>query len=93
MGHKVNPIGLRVGINRTWDSRWFASRGEYGRLLHEDIRIRDHILKRRRQGGISKVVIERPHRSAASRSTGPARRADRQEGRRHREAARRTRHS
>src|SRR5206468_8948067 len=45
MGHKVNPIGLRVGINRTWDSRWFASRAEYGRLLHEDMHIRDHILR------------------------------------------------
>ena len=62
MGHKVNPIGLRVGINRTWDSRWFASRGEYGKLLHEDMHIRDHILKQRRQAGISKVVIERPHK-------------------------------
>ena len=62
MGHKVNPVGLRVGINRTWDSRWFASRAEYGKLLHEDIRIRDHILQQRRQGGISKVVIERPHK-------------------------------
>src|SRR4029450_2664058 len=62
MGHKVNPVGLRVGINRTWDSRWFASRGEYGRLLHEDIPLRDHILQQRRQGGISKVVIERPHK-------------------------------
>jgi small subunit ribosomal protein S3 len=62
MGHKVNPIGLRVGINRTWDSRWFASRAEYGKLLHEDIRIRDHILQQRRQGGISKVVIERTHK-------------------------------
>jgi small subunit ribosomal protein S3 len=62
MGHKVNPIGLRVGINRTWDSRWFASRGEYGRLLHEDMAIRRHILAQQRQAGISKVVIERPHR-------------------------------
>jgi small subunit ribosomal protein S3 len=62
MGHKVNPIGLRIGVNRTWDSRWFAARGEYGRLLHEDMRIRDHILKQRRAGGISKVVIERPHK-------------------------------
>ncbi len=62
MGHKVNPVGLRVGINRTWDSRWFASRGEYGRLLHEDMDIRDHILKQRRQAGIAKVVIERPHK-------------------------------
>jgi small subunit ribosomal protein S3 len=62
MGHKVNPIGLRLGINRTWDSRWFASRGEYGKLLHEDMHIRDHILEQRRQAGISKVVIERPHK-------------------------------
>src|SRR5665648_849740 len=62
MGQKVNAIGLRLGINRTWDSRWFASRGEYGKLLHEDMRIRDHIMKQRRQGGISKVVIERPHK-------------------------------
>ena len=62
MGHKVNPIGLRLGINRTWDSRWYATRGEYGRLLHEDMHIRDHILKQQRQAGIAKVVIERPHR-------------------------------
>ncbi len=62
MGQKVNPVGLRIGINRTWDSRWFASRGEYSKLLHEDIAIRAHILKMQRQAGISKVVIERPHR-------------------------------
>ncbi|MGO9545043.1 MAG: 30S ribosomal protein S3 [Rhodomicrobium sp.] len=62
MGQKVNPIGLRLGINRTWDSRWYADKGEYGRLLHEDFRIREFILKQRRQAGISKVVIERPHK-------------------------------
>ncbi len=62
MGHKVNPVGLRVGINRTWDSRWFARRGEYGKLLHEDFAIRDHIMKMQRTAGISKVVIERPHK-------------------------------
>ncbi|MEN2494826.1 MAG: 30S ribosomal protein S3 [Hyphomicrobiaceae bacterium hypho_1] len=62
MGHKVNPIGLRVGINRTWDSRWYANTGEYGRLLHEDMRLRQHIMKMQRQAGISKVVIERPHK-------------------------------
>jgi small subunit ribosomal protein S3 len=62
MGHKVNPVGMRVGINRTWDSRWFASRGEYGRLLHEDRAIRKEILKQQRQASISKVVIERPHK-------------------------------
>src|ERR1700754_1598264 len=62
MGHKVNPVGLRVGINRTWDSRWFASRGEYGKLLHEDRAIRAFIMKQQRAAGISKVVIERPHK-------------------------------
>jgi small subunit ribosomal protein S3 len=62
MGHKVNPIGLRLGINRTWDSRWFARRAEYGKLLHEDRDIRAHILKLQRTAGISKVVIERPHK-------------------------------
>ncbi len=62
MGQKVNPVGLRVGINRTWDSRWFASRGEYAKLLHEDFKMRDHILQQRRQAGISRVVIERPHK-------------------------------
>ncbi|MEO1695178.1 MAG: 30S ribosomal protein S3 [Pseudomonadota bacterium] len=62
MGQKINPIGFRLGINRTWDSRWFAARGEYGRLLHEDRAIRAHIMKMQRQAGISKVVIERPHK-------------------------------
>ena len=62
MGQKVNPIGLRLGINRTWDSRWYAGRKEYGRLLQEDLKIREYVAKTRRQAGISKVVIERPHR-------------------------------
>src|SRR6188508_2957909 len=62
MGQKVNPIGLRLGVNRTWDSRWYASRGEYARLLHEDLKMREHILTSRKQAGISKVVIERPHK-------------------------------
>jgi len=62
MGQKVNPIGLRLGINRTWDSRWFASRGEYGRLLHEDMRIRKALTDDLRQAAVSKIVIERPHK-------------------------------
>jgi len=62
MGQKVNPIGLRLGINRTWDSRWFADGGEYGSLLHEDIKIRKFIEKELKQAAISKVVIERPHK-------------------------------
>ena len=60
MGQKVNPVGLRLGINRTWDSRWFAEGADYGRLLLEDLKIRQYILKTLPQAAISKVVIERP---------------------------------
>ncbi|MEO1656917.1 MAG: 30S ribosomal protein S3 [Pseudomonadota bacterium] len=62
MGQKVNPIGLRLGINRTWDSRWYADKGAYGDLLHEDLKIREYLLKRLSNAGVSKVVIERPHK-------------------------------
>jgi small subunit ribosomal protein S3 len=62
MGQKVNPIGLRLGINRTWDSRWFADKAEYGQLLHEDMKIRAYLLEELKQAAVSKVVIERPHR-------------------------------
>ncbi|WCL55639.1 30S ribosomal protein S3 [Gimibacter soli] len=60
MGQKVSPVGLRLGVNRTWDSRWFADRGEYAGLLHEDLKIRAFVFKELSQAGISKVVIERP---------------------------------
>ncbi|WP_206935829.1 30S ribosomal protein S3 [Roseococcus thiosulfatophilus] len=59
MGHKVNPIGLRLGINRTWDSRWFAGR-DYARLLHDDIKLRETLKDRLKSAGVSKVVVERP---------------------------------
>ncbi|KZM48648.1 30S ribosomal protein S3 [Labrenzia sp. OB1] len=62
MGHKTNPIGMRLGINRTWDSRWYANKNEYGDLLHEDFRIREFLLKELKQAAVSKVVIERPHK-------------------------------
>ena len=62
MGQKINPIGLRLGINRTWDSRWFANKGEYGKLLHEDMAIRKALLKLLKQAAVSKIIIERPHR-------------------------------
>ncbi len=62
MGHKVNPIGLRLGINRTWDSRWFAPKGEYARLLHEDVAIREALRKQLKQAAVSRIVIERPHK-------------------------------
>ena len=63
MGQKVNPIGLRVGINRTWDSRWYA-KDDYAKLLHEDVRIRDYLEKQLEQAGISKIIIERPAKKA-----------------------------
>ena len=60
MGHKSNPIGMRLQINRTWDSRWFAEGHDYGQLLLEDLKIRQYIVKTLPQAAISKVVIERP---------------------------------
>jgi small subunit ribosomal protein S3 len=63
MGQKVNPVGLRIGVNRTWDSRWYDDK-EYARLLAEDLKIRSFLEKRLAQAGISRVVIERPARRA-----------------------------
>jgi small subunit ribosomal protein S3 len=62
MGQKINPVGFRLGINRTWDSRWFADGEEYSKLLHEDIKIRRQLKKRLYQAGVSRIVIERPHK-------------------------------
>ena len=59
MGQKVNPIGLRLGINRGWDSIWFAKKNEYGKLLKEDYEIRDYIKKNIVNSGVSQVIIER----------------------------------
>jgi small subunit ribosomal protein S3 len=63
MGQKVNPVGLRLGINRTWDSRWFADR-DYAKLLHEDLRLRKYLTEKLVQAGISRVVVERPAKKA-----------------------------
>jgi small subunit ribosomal protein S3 len=63
MGQKVNPIGLRLGINRTWDSRWYDDRG-YAKLLAEDLKIRAFLEKRLAQAGLSRIVIERPAKRA-----------------------------
>ena len=63
MGHKVNPIGLRLGINRTWDSMWFASKN-YADLLHQDLKLRGYLRNRLQQAGVSRVVIERPAKRA-----------------------------
>src|SRR3984885_13528760 len=55
MGQKINPIGLRLGINRTWDSRWFAGK-------NEDVKIREILHKELKQAAVAKIVIERPHK-------------------------------
>ena len=61
MGQKVNPIGLRLGVNRTWDSRWFADKTEYGKLLHEDMEIRAALHEDSEAGS----DLEDHHRAAA----------------------------
>jgi len=62
MGNKVNAIGMRLHINRTWDSRWYADTKDYGNLLLEDLKIREFVGKECKQAGISRVIIERPHK-------------------------------
>jgi|TARA_Y100000816_G_scaffold233453_1_gene178872 small subunit ribosomal protein S3 len=59
MGQKVHPIGFRLGINRSWDSLWFAKKGDYGKYLIEDYKIRQFIKKNIKNAGVSEVVIER----------------------------------
>ena len=63
MGQKVNATGLRLGINKTWDSRWYAD-GAYADKLHEDFKIRKYIKKELAAAGVSKVIIERPNKKA-----------------------------
>lgn len=64
MGQKVNPIGLRLGINRTWDSRWYAEGAAYGTLLLEDLELRKFLEKRLAGAGVSRIIIERPAKKA-----------------------------
>ena len=59
MGQKVNPIGFRLGINRGWDSIWFARKGDYGKYLIEDYKIRQFIKKNIQNSGVSEIIIER----------------------------------
>ena len=59
MGQKVNPISLRLGINRGWDSVWFAKKREYGKFLIEDYKIREYIRKNVVNSGVSQVIVER----------------------------------
>ena len=59
MGQKTQPVGFRLGINRTWDSRWFGSKS-YGDLLHQDIELREYLFEKLKAAAVSKIVIERP---------------------------------
>ena len=59
MGQKVNPIGFRLGVNRGWDSVWFAKKNKFGNNLIEDFKIREYVKKNVVNSGISKVMIER----------------------------------
>ena len=63
MGQKANPTSLRLGVNRTWDSRWYAD-DNYAGYLHEDVKIKEFLKEKLAQAGISKIVIERPAKKA-----------------------------
>lgn len=60
MGQKVNPIGFRVGINRNWDSVWYAGDANFGKQLREDIKLRKIVKERLKHAGVSRIIIERP---------------------------------
>ena len=64
MGQKVNPIVMRLGINKGWSSNWYAKGEEYANLLHEDLKIRNFISKELKSAAISKIIVERPAKKA-----------------------------
>ncbi len=63
MGHKVNPIGFRLGISKDWNSKWFANKRDFAGYLAADLKVRE-LLKKLAQAGISKITIERPAKTA-----------------------------
>ena len=64
MGQKVNPIGLRLGINRTWDSRWYAKGNAYTKLLGEDLKIKSFLKEKLKTSAVSRITVERPAKVA-----------------------------
>ena len=64
MGQKVNPIGLRLGINRTWDSRWYAKGRVYTKLLREDLKIKSFLKDKLKSAAVSRIIVERPAKVA-----------------------------
>ena len=64
MGHKVHPTGIRLGIAKDWNSKWFANKRDYAQYLTSDLKVRLMLRKKLAQAGISKILIERPSKSA-----------------------------
>ena len=64
MGHKVHPTGIRLGIAKDWNSKWYADKGEYAQYLAADLKVREMLRKKLAQAGISKILIERPANNA-----------------------------
>ena len=64
MGHKVHPTGIRLGIAKDWNSKWYANKRDYAAYLVADIKVRDMLKKKLAQAGISKILIERPAKTA-----------------------------
>jgi small subunit ribosomal protein S3 len=64
MGHKVHPTGIRLGISKDWNSKWYANKREYAQYLTADLKVRELLHKRLAQAGVSKIQIERPAKSA-----------------------------
>ncbi len=64
MGHKVNPIGIRLGISKDWNSKWFAGKRQYAEHLVSDLKVRELLKKKLAQAGVSKIQINRPQKNA-----------------------------
>ena len=64
MGHKVHPTGIRLGIAKDWNSKWYADKGVYAQYLAADLKVREMLRKKLAQAGISKILIERPAKTA-----------------------------
>jgi small subunit ribosomal protein S3 len=64
MGHKVHPIGIRLGVSKDWNSKWFATKREYAQYLAADLKVRDVLRKKLAQAGVSRIQIERPAKTA-----------------------------
>jgi small subunit ribosomal protein S3 len=64
MGQKINPTGFRLAVSRNWNSRWFAAGADFGRMLGEDLRVREYLKKRLRSASVGRILIERPAKNA-----------------------------